>query len=99
MQLIAEGVVQIMASRARYELALSHATTVHKSQGQEADHVLVVLPPSVSSVLRVLRLLYTAATRAKKHLYLIGDPRVMSECIRKEGKTRVTALRALLMAQ
>ena len=97
-QLVSKGIVQIPARRARYEMSLSHATTVHKSQGQEADHVIVVLPHTTSYMLRTCKLTYTAITRARKHLTIIGSSRCIGECIRNEGQSRITALRALLSA-
>jgi exodeoxyribonuclease V alpha subunit len=49
-----------------------HATTVHKSQGSEFDHVVVVLPPP-HSPLATRELLYTAITRARLRVTLVGD--------------------------
>jgi exodeoxyribonuclease V alpha subunit len=49
-----------------------HAMTIHKSQGSEFDHVVVVLPPA-SSRLATRELLYTAVTRARRHVTVIGD--------------------------
>lgn len=46
------------------------AMTVHKSQGGEFDTVAVVIPPGT---IPDRRLLYTAITRAKKRLILIGQ--------------------------
>ncbi|NBO42763.1 MAG: exodeoxyribonuclease V subunit alpha, partial [Betaproteobacteria bacterium] len=43
------------------------AMTVHKSQGSEYDHVLMVLPDREAPVL-TRELLYTGITRAKSHL-------------------------------
>ena len=43
------------------------AMTVHKSQGSEYKHVLMVLPDRDAPVL-TRELLYTGVTRAKKHL-------------------------------
>lgn len=48
------------------------ATTVHKAQGSELDQVAIVLPPS-SSPLLTRQLLYTAVTRARKGLILVGS--------------------------
>ena len=47
------------------------AMTTHKSQGSEFDKVLVVLPNYYSSVL-TRELLYTAVTRARKHVTIIA---------------------------
>lgn len=49
-----------------------HAMTIHKSQGSEFDHVVVVLPPAASR-LATRELLYTAVTRARHHVTVIGD--------------------------
>jgi exodeoxyribonuclease V alpha subunit len=49
------------------------AMTIHKSQGSEFEHVAVVLPPA-DSPLASRELLYTAITRARRHVTLIGDP-------------------------
>lgn len=50
---------------------LAFATTVHKAQGSEYQHVAVVVPPA-SSPLSTRELLYTAMTRAKPRATLIG---------------------------
>nr|WP_283251037.1 exodeoxyribonuclease V subunit alpha [Rhabdothermincola salaria] len=49
-----------------------HAMTIHKSQGSEFDHVIVVLP-SPTSRLATRELLYTAVTRARRVVTLVGD--------------------------
>jgi len=47
------------------------ATTVHKSQGSEFDQAALVLPPPESPLL-TRELLYTAVTRAKRGLTVVG---------------------------
>lgn len=49
------------------------ALTVHKSQGSEFDAVAVVLPHDDLPLL-TRELLYTAITRARKAVLLVGDP-------------------------
>lgn len=49
-----------------------HALTIHKSQGSEFDRVVVVLP-SADSLLATRELLYTAITRARSSVTLIGS--------------------------
>lgn len=51
---------------------LAWATTIHKSQGSEYDHVVVVLP-RVSSPLLTREILYTGVTRAKRSISLVGE--------------------------
>lgn len=48
------------------------AMTVHKSQGSEFDRVVVVLPHHTSPLLN-RELLYTAITRAKRHVTLVAS--------------------------
>jgi exodeoxyribonuclease V alpha subunit len=56
------------------------AMTVHKSQGSEFDHVLVVLPEKDSPIL-TRELLYTAITRARKKVTLVGDPEIFARAV------------------
>lgn len=49
------------------------AITIHKSQGSEFDHVLLVLPERDTPLL-TRQILYTALTRAKRTLWIWGDP-------------------------
>lgn len=55
--------------------------TVHKSQGSERDYVIVYIPKRTTSYgtssFVNINLLYTAITRAKKMLWLIGDERTI----------------------
>lgn len=52
-------------------LETAHAMTVHKAQGSEADHVIVLLPDDDSALL-TRELLYTAITRAKRRVTVVG---------------------------
>jgi exodeoxyribonuclease V alpha subunit len=49
-----------------------HAMTIHRSQGSQYDAVSVVLPPVESSLL-TRELLYTAVTRARQRVRLLGS--------------------------
>jgi exodeoxyribonuclease V alpha subunit len=51
---------------------IAFATTIHKSQGSEYGTVIVIVPQVGSPLLR-RELLYTAITRARKHLVLVGS--------------------------
>lgn len=70
------------------------AMTVHKSQGSEFDDVLVVLPAKESRVLG-RELLYTAVTRARHKVTILGDERVIRNGI-AETKRRQSRLERLL---
>lgn len=68
------------------QLELAYAVTVHKSQGSEFD--AVVMPVSGSrSKLFYRNLLYTAVTRAKKLLILVGQASVVAEMVHNDRKT------------
>ena len=49
-----------------------HAMTIHKSQGSQADEVTVLLPPEDSRLL-TRELFYTAVTRAKSQVRVVGS--------------------------
>lgn len=57
------------------------AMTIHKSQGSEYDHVMVVLGDQPSPGLN-RELLYTAVTRAKKSVCIVASASVLSASIR-----------------
>jgi exodeoxyribonuclease V alpha subunit len=65
------------------EHAPLYAMTVHRSQGSEFDHVLVVLPPRESPIL-TRELLYTAVSRARKSVTVWADPTLIRyACLRR----------------
>jgi len=49
-----------------------HAMTIHKSQGSQANEVTVLMPP-VQSRLLTRELFYTAVTRAKRKVRVVGS--------------------------
>ncbi|MGV0852640.1 exodeoxyribonuclease V subunit alpha [Mycolicibacterium phlei] len=53
------------------EVETMHAMTIHKSQGSQADEVTVLLPPEDSRLL-TRELFYTAVTRAKQRVRVVG---------------------------
>jgi len=53
------------------------AMTIHKSQGSEYDHVLVMLPESKENQILTRELLYTAITRAKKQVMISAAKEVI----------------------
>lgn len=64
--------VEFTEQAAEEKLRLAYAITVHKSQGSEFDTILL---PIVKEQGRMLQrnLLYTAVTRAKKRVWLLGE--------------------------
>ncbi len=77
-------------------LELAYAVTVHKSQGCEFSCVVLPLNDT-STLLRYRNLLYTAITRAKDLIVLVGDTKVFEDMIENDRKTlRYTALKYFL---
>ena len=62
------------------ELVLAYATTIHKSQGSEYPAVIVLIH-SQHYVMLQRNLLYTAITRGKKLVLLIGVPYAVNRAI------------------
>jgi exodeoxyribonuclease V alpha subunit len=58
------------------------AMTVHKAQGSEFDHVLFVLPDSDARVL-TRELLYTAVTRARRTVSVVGAPELVRRAVER----------------
>ena len=78
------------------EITLSYAITIHKSQGSEFD---VIIVPVVSGppMLLTRNLLYTAVTRAKKMVVLIGTKQCVARMVNNNyTKIRYTMLKYFL---
>lgn len=72
----------------------AYAMTVHKSQGSEFDHVLLILPDSSSPVV-TSELIYTALTRARKSVEVWGDPVFFKEASASRVLRRSGLVKAL----
>lgn len=74
------------------ELQLAYAITIHKSQGSEFGTVIIPLLKSHFMMLR-RNLIYTAITRGKKRVILVGEPSAYAMAVRNtESTRRLTAL-------
>ena len=69
------------------ELELAYAMTVHKSQGNEFQAVVIPMYPGPRQ-LYYRNLLYTAITRAKSLLVLVGREEVVRGMVENDRKTR-----------
>ncbi len=79
------------------EMSLGYCISIHKSQGSEFEHAIVLLPKEPPAMLR-RNLLYTAVTRAKRKCTII-DSGTIDRCARNIDNTkRVTYLSCLLGA-
>jgi len=80
------------------DLALAYAISIHKSQGSEYPVVIVPLLKAHFMMLQ-RNLLYTAITRGKKKVFLVGEPAAYAMAVRNsESKLRVTHLREKIAA-
>ncbi len=78
------------------QLELAYAVTIHKSQGSEFDCVILPLL-DFPHQLKYRNLLYTAVTRTKKILVVIGSKDVVTAMVQNDRKTlRYTMLCGLL---
>lgn len=79
------------------DLDFAYAVTVHKSQGNEFDAVIIPMfqgPPQ----LYYRNLLYTAVTRAKKTLILVGNPHTVEYMVNNNRRTkRYSGLKEFLL--
>ena len=65
------------------ELELAYAVTVHKSQGSEYPAVVIPLMTG-PRMLMTRNLLYTAVTRARKCVTLVGNPDTFDQMVHNE---------------
>jgi exodeoxyribonuclease V alpha subunit len=79
------------------QLKHAYCMSIHKSQGNEYDVVIIALSMSYKSMLQ-RKLLYTAATRAKKQLIFVGDPKAFQYAITTKVPPRKTTLQERLHA-
>jgi exodeoxyribonuclease V alpha subunit len=68
-----------------------HAMTVHRAQGSQFDSVSFVLPPPDSPLL-TRELLYTAVTRARRHVLIIGSEEAIRRAVQRPAN-RASGLR------
>ena len=73
------------------ELDLSYATTIHKAMGSEYDTVIIPLL-TAHSILLSKNLFYTAITRAKRRVILVGQKKALFIAVRKTGKGKRNTL-------
>ena len=64
-------------------LDLGYASTIHKSQGSEYQSVIINLQ-CAHSIMLVRPLIYTAITRAKKQVIIVGERRALCIAIKKQ---------------
>lgn len=79
------------------DVDLAYCSTVHKSQGNEFEAVIIPMYNSPPQLL-YRNLLYTAVTRAKKLLILVGNPNIMEKMVNNNRRTlRYSGLKDFLL--
>lgn len=73
------------------DLSLAYAISIHKSQGSEFDLVIIPFTNKYYIMLKK-KLIYTAITRAKKYLIMLGSLEAMASGIQKVEERKRTKL-------
>ena len=82
-----------------YQITLAYAITIHKSQGCEFDCVVIPLVPG-APIIVTRNLLYTAITRAKKVVVLVGSKQILARMIHNNYTAkRYTMLKDFLIEE
>lgn len=89
-----DGSLRAMLPLRLPEHETAFAMTVHKSQGSEFERTLLILPDRHSDVL-TRELVYTALSRARKHLEICGPQDVLARAIERRS-VRNSGLREAL---
>lgn len=78
------------------KITLSYCCSIHKSQGSEFKMVIL---PMVHQYQRMLQrnLLYTAITRSKELLILLGELPAYQQCVENESNLRYTTLKERIL--
>jgi exodeoxyribonuclease V alpha subunit len=81
-----------------HELAHAYAISIHRSQGSE--YPCVVIPTTTNAWLMLQRnLLYTAVTRARRLVVLVGSRRALAKAVRTVSAGRRYTALALRLEQ
>lgn len=73
------------------QITLAYAITIHKSQGSEYDYAMIFLMREQYIMLNK-NLIYTAITRAKKKVIIIGNSEIITASIKSKESKRLSIL-------
>ena len=80
------------------QLEHAYATTIHKSQGSEFDYVILPLYTGYPKLF-TRNLFYTAMTRAKKMLVIVGSEKIIEFMVDNvDSKNRMTGLKDKILS-
>ena len=105
-----EGKIKTFYGQHLHYLQPAYATTVHKSQGAEFDHLALILPeqrndpiigkPMPDRIQQIMgrEMLYTALTRAKKSVLILGEKSILENAALHKEK-RYSGLGSLIRSE
>lgn len=86
----------ITLSKEEFDLVVpAYAQTVHKAQGSEYDTGIIVCDPAHRKMASK-EIIYTAVTRVKSHLYIVGDAKMLEDTIVSGDMARTSSLSGIL---
>ncbi|AVP49119.1 SF1B family DNA helicase RecD2 [Williamsoniiplasma luminosum] len=75
------------------DVSLAYAASVHKTQGSEYNRVVLVIEPGhASSMFLNQKLIYTAITRAKEKIMIVGNFNTLIQAIKTPARSRKTTI-------
>lgn len=86
------------SAKALQDLRLGYAITIHKAQGSEFSAIVLPIVRQHQYMFSA-HLLYTALTRAKHHLVILGDASVMAHALDQPAPPRFTRLAELVQQE
>ena len=73
-----------------------YAMTIHKSQGSEYDNVVIVIPDDDNHKILSRELLYTAVTRARKNVLILGNDNSIIQSVKRKIN-RISGIRERML--
>ncbi len=90
---VRDGELDLLTPSRLGDVQTVHAMSIHRSQGSQFERVSIVLPTSDSPLL-TRELLYTAVTRAEKHVRILGTETAIRRAVTRPI-TRASGLRSV----
>ena len=85
------GVSTFTYQEARTMLTLAYASTIHKAQGSQAEHIIIYCGRSGMPLIK-RNLIYTAISRARTDALLVGDRTTLERAIQTQPRARKSML-------
>lgn len=87
-----DRIVTLSLKQANDDWLIGYATSVHKSQGTESNTVILPIWSEPKKKIWNRTLLYTALTRSKKVIHLIGSEEALEKAVKYKNGKRITRL-------